>query len=100
MSQHSGNSQQVHPTKLSPKGRKALIAGGIGNTVEWVDWSVYAIFSSIFAHHFFPPGDDAAALLGTLGIFAAGFVMRPIGALVLGAYTDRLGRKKGLARVL
>lgn len=86
----------VDPTKLSPKGRKALIAGGIGNTVEWVDWSVYAIFSSIFAQQFFAPGDEAAALLGTLAIFAVGFVMRPIGALFLGSYADKMGRKKGL----
>jgi MHS family alpha-ketoglutarate permease-like MFS transporter len=87
---------EIDSTKLSSKGRKALIAGGIGNTVEWVDWSVYAIFSSIFAQQFFPPGDEAAALLGTLAIFAVGFIMRPIGALFLGSYADRLGRKKGL----
>lgn len=96
MTTSSASSPDVDPIKLTPRGRKALIAGGIGNTVEWVDWSVYSIFSSIFAHHFFPPGNDAAALLATLAIFAAGFIMRPIGALVLGAYTDRLGRKKGL----
>lgn len=88
--------ETVHATKLSKKGRKAIIAGSIGNAVEWVDWAIYTTFSSIFAHHFFPPGDDVAALLSTLAIFAVGFVMRPVGAAVLGAYADRHGRKKGL----
>ena len=83
-------------TKLSVRGRKAIIAGSIGNTVEWVDWSVYTTFSSIFAHHFFPAGNPIAALLGTLAIFAVGFIMRPVGAAVLGAYADKHGRKKGL----
>jgi MHS family alpha-ketoglutarate permease-like MFS transporter len=88
--------EPVHDTKLSPQGRKAIIAGGIGNAVEWVDWAVYTTFSSIFAHHFFPKGDPIAALLATLAIFAVGFVMRPVGAAVMGAYADRHGRKKGL----
>lgn len=88
--------EPVHETKLSPRGRKAIIAGGIGNAVEWVDWAVYTTFSSVFAHHFFPKGDPIAALLATLAIFAVGFVMRPVGAAVMGAYADRHGRKKGL----
>jgi MFS transporter, MHS family, alpha-ketoglutarate permease len=86
----------VHETKLSPQGRKAIVAGSIGNAVEWVDWAVYTTFSSIFAHHFFPKGDPIAALLATLAIFAVGFVMRPVGAALMGAYADRHGRKKGL----
>lgn len=88
--------ETVHETKLSPRGRKAIIAGGIGNAVEWVDWAVYTTFSSVFAHHFFPKGDPIAALLATLAIFAVGFVMRPVGAAIMGAYADRHGRKKGL----
>ncbi|MQA10540.1 MAG: MFS transporter [Pseudonocardiaceae bacterium] len=84
------------PHKLKPAQRKAIVAGAIGNTVEWVDWALYATFSPIFAAQFFPPGDDAAALLSTLAVFAVGFLMRPIGGAVLGAYADRHGRKKGL----
>ena len=83
-------------TKLTAHRRKAIIAGGIGNAVEWVDWAVYTTFSSVFAHHFFPSGDQVAALLATLAIFAVGFVMRPVGAAIMGAYADRKGRKKGL----
>ncbi len=82
--------------RLSSLGKKAIVAGSIGNTVEWVDWAVYTTFSSVFAPQFFPAGDPAAALLSTLAIFAVGFVMRPVGAAVLGAYADRHGRKKGL----
>ncbi|WP_372671143.1 MFS transporter [Amycolatopsis kentuckyensis] len=76
--------------------RRALVAGSIGNAVEFIDWAVYTTFSSVFAHHFFPPGNDSAALLSTLAVFAVGFVVRPIGAAIMGAYADRHGRKKGL----
>jgi MFS transporter, MHS family, alpha-ketoglutarate permease len=83
-------------TRLTAGQRKAIVAGAIGNTVEWVDWAVYATLAPIFAAQFFPSGDGAVALLSTLAVFAVGFVMRPIGGAVLGAYADRRGRKKGL----
>ncbi|GHF05887.1 MFS transporter [Streptomyces spiralis] len=82
--------------RMTPAQRKAILAGTVGNTVEWVDWALYSIFAKIIAGVFFPQGDGAAALLSTLAIFAVGFVMRPVGAAVLGAYADRKGRKKGL----
>lgn len=90
------SAEAVHETKLSNKGRRALVAGGIGNTVEWVDWAVYTTFSSVFSVHFFPANHPAAALLSTLAIFAVGFIMRPIGAAILGNFADRHGRKKGM----
>jgi MHS family alpha-ketoglutarate permease-like MFS transporter len=83
-------------TRLTGPQRKAIVAGAIGNTVEWVDWAVYSTLAPIFASRFFPSTDDAAALLSTLAVFAVGFVMRPIGGALLGAYADRHGRKKGL----
>ena len=83
-------------TRLSAGQRKAIVAGAIGNTVEWVDWAVYSTLAPVFAAQFFPSGDRTAALLSTLAVFAVGFVMRPIGGAVLGAYADRHGRKKGL----
>ncbi|KAF4411138.1 MULTISPECIES: MFS transporter [Streptomyces] len=82
--------------KLNRRQRKAIVAGTIGNTVEWVDWALYGIFVKIIADEFFPRSEGAVALLSTLAVFAVGFVMRPIGAAVLGAYADRHGRKKGL----
>ncbi|MFB7999942.1 MFS transporter [Streptomyces sp. NPDC056002] len=81
---------------MTPAQRKAIVAGTVGNTVEWVDWALYSIFAKIIAGVFFPQGNGATALLSTLAIFAVGFVMRPVGAAVLGAYADRKGRKKGL----
>jgi MFS transporter, MHS family, alpha-ketoglutarate permease len=83
-------------TTLTPVQRRALLAGSIGNAVEWVDWAVYSAFAPIFAGQFFPSADPTAALLSTLAVFAVGFIMRPIGGAVLGAYADRNGRKKGL----
>lgn len=63
--------------KLTGKQRKAIVAGTIGNTVEWVDWALYSIFAKIIADEFFPSGNEAVALLSTLAVFAVGFVMRP-----------------------
>lgn len=87
---------EVHQTKLSARGRRAIVAGAAGNAVEWVDWAIYTTLSSIFSVQFFPPGNRIAALLSTLAIFAVGFLMRPVGAAVLGHYADRHGRKRGL----
>ncbi len=81
---------------FTPEQRKALVAGSIGNAVEWVDWALYATLAPVFAGQFFGSDDPAVNLLSTLAIFAVGFVMRPIGGAVLGAYADRHGRKKGL----
>ncbi|OZE03331.1 MFS transporter [Rhodococcus sp. 05-2255-3B1] len=94
--QHSATAPAVQSTKLTRRGKKAIVAGVVGNTVEWLDWTLYATLASIFAPLFFPPGNDTAALLFALAVFAVGFVMRPIGAMVLGPYADKYGRKKGL----
>jgi MFS transporter, MHS family, alpha-ketoglutarate permease len=74
----------------------SVVAGSAGNLVEWYDWFAYATFSIYFAPLFFPKGDLTAQLLNTAAIFAAGFLMRPIGAWVMGIYGDRHGRKAGL----
>ncbi|WP_307542866.1 MFS transporter [Streptomyces sp. V3I8] len=75
---------------------KAIFAGSLGNTVEYVDWGIYASLAPVFAGQFFPKGDPTTAFLSTLAIFAVGFFVRPLGGLVLGAYADRYGRKKAL----
>jgi len=73
-----------------------IIGGSAGNLVEWYDWYVYSIFGIYFAQAFFPKGDRTAQLLSTALIFAVGFVMRPVGAWLMGIYADRKGRKAGL----
>lgn len=93
---NSGTVGQVVGTKLTPKQRKAIVAGSIGNAVEWIDWALYATLAPVFAGQFFASDDPAVNLLATLAVFAVGFVMRPIGGAILGGYADRHGRKKGL----
>ena len=75
---------------------KNIVGGCAGNLVEWFDWYVYASFALYFAPSFFPKGDQTAQLLQTAAIFAVGFVMRPIGAWLMGIYADHRGRKEGL----
>lgn len=72
---------------------KAIISGSVGNLVEWYDWYAYAAFSLYFAPVFFPGKDATANLLNTAGIFAVGFLMRPIGGWLFGSLADRKGRK-------
>ena len=72
---------------------KSILGGSAGNLVEWYDWYVYAAFTLYFAHAFFPKGSQTAQLLQAAAIFAVGFLMRPIGAWIMGIYSDRKGRK-------
>ncbi|MFF3070376.1 MFS transporter [Kitasatospora sp. NPDC057936] len=76
--------------------RLALVGGSLGNLVEWYDWFVYASFAVYFADDFFPGSDSTAKLMNTAGIFAVGFLMRPVGGWVLGRAADRHGRKSAL----
>lgn len=71
-----------------------------GNFLEMYDFMVYGYYASAIAKTYFPSGDAYASLLLTLSVFGAGFLMRPIGAIVLGAYIDRHGRRKGLILTL
>ena len=75
---------------------KNIVGGSAGNLVEWFDWYVYASFALYFAPAFFPKGNQTAQLLQTAAIFAVGFVMRPVGAWLMGIYADHRGRKEGL----
>lgn len=85
------------PATLSRERLKAIVGGSTGNLVEWYDWYAYAAFTLYFAPHFFPSSDPTAQLLGASAVFAVGFLMRPLGAWIMGIYADRKGRKSGLA---
>lgn len=97
MTHHSAVTAPAEPAAISNRTRLFSIFGGsAGNLVEWYDWYVYAAFALYFAPAFFPESDRTAQLLSTGAIFAAGFLVRPIGAWVMGVYADRHGRKSGL----
>ena len=74
----------------------AIMAASSGNLVEWFDFYVYAFSALYFAPAFFPKSDPTAQLLNTAGVFAAGFLMRPIGGWLFGRIADRVGRKASL----
>jgi MHS family proline/betaine transporter-like MFS transporter len=91
--------QEVLPSLVARAGagrRRAMIAAVIGSTLEWYDFVVYAFLAGTIAKLFFPVGNDTASLLLTLATFGVGFVMRPLGAAVLGSLADRAGRKPAL----
>lgn len=74
----------------------AIVAASSGNLVEWFDFYIYAFCAIYFAPSFFPKADPTAQLLNTAGVFAAGFLMRPIGGWLFGRIADRNGRKNSM----
>jgi MHS family proline/betaine transporter-like MFS transporter len=81
---------------ITPHQKKTLVAGSVGNVLEWYDFALYGYFAPIIAKLFFPAKDELASLLSTFGVFALGFLMRPLGAAIFGFVGDRVGRKKAL----
>jgi MHS family proline/betaine transporter-like MFS transporter len=75
---------------------RVLAAGFIGNVLEWYDFAVYGFFAPTIGRLFFPSDDPATSLIASFGAFAAGFLMRPVGAIVFGHVGDLLGRKRAL----
>jgi MFS family permease len=82
------------PSKGMSKDEKfVILASSTGTVFEWYDFYLYATLTPFFAAFFFPPGNDTWALLGALGAYAAGFLVRPFGALFFGRLGDLVGRK-------
>ncbi|WP_156747687.1 MFS transporter, partial [Methylosinus sp. 3S-1] len=75
---------------------RAILVGSLGNLVEWYDFYVYSAFSLYFAPSFFPGDDPLAQMLSAAGVFALGFLMRPIGGALFGEIGDRYGRRRAL----
>src|SRR5450432_1977748 len=73
--------------------RKVIFASSLGTIFEWYDFYLYATLAPFFASLFFPPGNDTAALLSAFATYAAGFLVRPFGALLFGRIGDLVGRK-------
>ena len=86
------------PSAAADRGRRirAIVAASSGNLVEWFDFYIYAFCAVYFAPAFFPDSDPTNQLLNTAGVFAVGFLMRPIGGWFFGRLADRKGRKAGL----
>ncbi len=79
---------------VSTKGiGKVIFSSSLGTLIEWYDFYIFGMLAKTIASQFFPEGNDTAALLSTLAIFAAGFLVRPFGALVFGRLGDLVGRK-------
>lgn len=72
---------------------KVIFSSSLGTLIEWYDFYIFGMLAKTISAQFFPEGNDTAALLSTLAIFAAGFLVRPFGALVFGRLGDLIGRK-------
>ncbi|MFJ8648647.1 MFS transporter [Streptomyces sp. NPDC093546] len=85
-------------TAPPPRSRRALVAGSVGNFIEWYEFGVYGYFATIIAAHFFSPGGEggAEALVRTYASFALAFFFRPLGAALFGRFGDRAGRRPAL----
>ena len=81
---------------VSGKRLRSIVGGSVGNLVEWYDWYAYTAFSLYFSRAFFPTGDATAQLLNTAGVFALGFLMRPVGGWLFGRIADKIGRKQSM----
>src|SRR3954467_695338 len=76
--------------------RTVIAAGMIGNALEWYDFAIYGYFAVLIGRHFFPHDDAVAQLLSAFGVFAIGYLMRPIGGVLVGHIGDRFGRRPAL----
>jgi MHS family alpha-ketoglutarate permease-like MFS transporter len=90
--------QHPHPIELADARRriKAIFIGSVGNLVEWYDFYAYTAFALYFAPHFFPSHDPVVQQLNAATLFAAGFIVRPIGGWLFGHLADRYGRRLSL----
>src|SRR5258708_22031745 len=76
--------------------RRVIFASSLGTVFEWYDFYLYATLAPFFAALFFPPGNETAALLSAFATYAAGFLVRPFGAIIFGRIGDLVGRKYNL----
>src|SRR6516164_9835619 len=76
--------------------RRVIAAGMIGNVLEWYDFAIYGYFAAQIGRHFFPHGDAVAQLLSAFGVFAVGYLVRPIGGVIVGHIGDTLDRRAAL----
>jgi len=80
----------------SSQTRRVVAAGMIGNVLEWYDFAIYGYFATAIGKHFFPHEDPVAQLLSAFGVFAVGYMMRPVGGVIIGHIGDKFGRRAAL----
>src|SRR2546421_481336 len=88
-----GMFQEESVRSFKTEERRVIFASSLGTVFEWYDFYLYAVLAPFFAALFFPPGNQTAALLSAFAAYAAGFLVRPFGALVFGRIGDLVGRK-------
>ena len=81
---------------MTPHTRRIVAAGAIGNVLEWYDFAIYGYFAASIGRTFFPQTDHVAQVLAAFGVFAIGYLMRPLGGAVTGHIGDRFGRRTAL----
>lgn len=86
----------MESTATAGRGTRTVLAGVIGNVLEWYDFALFGFLTPVISPLFFPSENRLASLLDTYGVFALGFLMRPVGGVLFGHIGDRLGRKKAL----
>jgi MFS family permease len=74
--------------------RRAMLGLGLGNTLEWYDWMIFGLLAALIGPQFFASQDPVSATLDALAVFAIGFVVRPLGGVLLGNVADRVGRRR------
>ena len=79
-----------------PNTRRIVAAGTIGNVLEWYDFAIYGYFAATIGRVFFPAESPTAQVLAAFSIFAVGYLMRPLGGIVVGHIADRFGRRAAL----
>jgi MHS family proline/betaine transporter-like MFS transporter len=81
---------------MNPPNLRTSLAGGVGNLLEWYDFAVFGYLAPFISAKFFPADDAVSGLINTFGVFAAGYLARPIGGVFFGQLGDRFGRKRAL----
>jgi MHS family proline/betaine transporter-like MFS transporter len=89
----------MEPTRTTA-GTRAILAASVGNLLEWYDFAVYALFAVYIGANFFPHENPGADLVKAFLVFGLGFVIRPLGAVLIGIYGDRAGRKAALTATI
>src|ERR1051326_3669014 len=101
MSARRDHMDRLQPEEHQRHLRRAIVAGAVGTAFEWYDFFLYSTITGlVFARLYFPRADPLVGTLEAFGVYAVGFVARPIGAAIFGHYGDRLGRKAALIATL